>query len=101
MKSLQKSMADLKNVHPAQNGVGTLQPAVASVQGDVQQVAADAKNQFAPQVQQLETGFDAVKSAAATARTAPSAQTLGAVASAIRALGADVTSFANDIRPTC
>src|SRR4051812_24124018 len=79
MTSLQKSMADLKNVHPAQNGVGALQPAVASVQGNVQQVVADAKNQFAPQVQELKTGFDAVKSAATAARTAPSAQTLGAV----------------------
>jgi hypothetical protein len=101
MKSLQDSMADLKNAHPVQNGVGTLQPSLTSVQGNVQQVVADAKDQFAPQAQQLQTGFDAVKSAVGTARTAPSAQTLGAVASAIRALGGDVQSFANDMRSTC
>jgi hypothetical protein len=99
--ALQASMTDLGDVQVVENGTAALQEAVASVKSDLQNVVDDATSEFGTQVDGLQAGFDAVQEATTTAADAPSADTLGAVKSSIRALADDVHMFADDVASTC
>jgi hypothetical protein len=99
--ALEASVTDLGDVQVTENGMASLKDAVASVKSDLQQVVDDASSQYATQVGQLQTGFDAVQAAAGTALAAPSAATVTAVVSSIKTLGTDVTSFVDEVASTC
>jgi glutamine synthetase type III len=99
--ALQASVADLRNVQVAQNGIAALQDSVAAVRSNLQQVAHDAKSQYSTQVDQLQAGVDQLQAAAGTAQRAPSADTLNAVTASIRTLGDEVRGFADDVASTC
>jgi hypothetical protein len=94
-------MAQLRDVQVDQNGIAALQASMASVKSDLQRVVDDATTQYSKQVDQLRTGFDGVQAAAGAAQTTPTVETLNAVAASIRALGTDVSTFADDIASTC
>jgi hypothetical protein len=99
--ALQTSVSDLRQVQVTANGLSALQDAVASVKTDLGQVKKDATSQYATQVDQLQTDFDAVQSAVGAAVDAPSPDTLGVVVSSIRTFADGVTGFAGDVRSTC
>jgi hypothetical protein len=99
--ALQTSVSDLRHVQVTANGLSALQDAVASVKTDLGQVKNDATSQYATQVDQLQTDFDAVQSAVGAAVDAPSPNTLGVVVSSIRTFADGVTGLAGDVRSTC
>ena len=99
--ALQASMTDLRNVEVVENGTAALEDAVASVRSDLQDVVDDAGSEYGDEVDGLQAGFDAVEDATSAAVEAPSAETLNAVTTSIRALGDDVTGFADDVASTC
>jgi hypothetical protein len=99
--ALQTSVSDLRHVQVTANGLSALQDAVASVKTDLGQVKNDATSQYATQVDQLQTDFDAVQSAVGAAVDAPSPDTLGVVVSSIRTFADGVTGLAGDVRSTC
>lgn len=99
--ALQTSVSDLRQVQVTANGLSALQDAVASVKTDLGQVKNDATSQYATQVDQLQTDFDAVQSAVGAAVDAPSPNTLGVVVSSIRTFADGVTGLAGDVRSTC
>jgi hypothetical protein len=99
--ALRVSVADLGDVQVTENGMASLQDAVASVESDLQQVVDDASSQYGTQVDELKTGFDQVQAAASTALATPSATTVTAVVSSIRSLGTDTASFADQVASTC
>jgi hypothetical protein len=99
--ALQTSVSDLRQVQVTANGLSALQDAVASVKTDLGQVKKDATSQYATQVDQLQTDFDAVQSAVGAAVDAPSPDTLGVVVSSIRTFADGVTGLAGDVRSTC
>jgi hypothetical protein len=98
---LQASVADLGDVQIVENGTAALRDAIASVKSDLQRVVDDAGSQYATQVDGLQSGFDALQTAAGAAVNAPSADTLNTVTSSVRALAADVSTFADDVASTC
>jgi hypothetical protein len=99
--ALQASVADLRNVQVAQNGIAALQDSVAAVRSNLQQVAHDAKSQYSAQVDKLQADFDQVQDAAGAAQRTPSADTLNGVTASIRTLGDEVRGFADDVASTC
>ena len=99
--ALQTSVGDLAHVQVDQNGLPAVQDSLAAVKSDLQHVVDDASSQYATQVAQLKDGLAAVQAAAGAAVGTPSADSLNAVAASIRALGDDVSGFANDLSSTC
>jgi ABC-type transporter Mla subunit MlaD len=99
--ALQASMADLRDVQVVENGTAALEDAVASVRSDLQHVVDDASSQYATQVDDLQSSFDALQAAAGAARDAPSPDTLNTVTLSVRALADDVSTFADDVASTC
>jgi hypothetical protein len=99
--ALQASVADLRDVQVADNGIPALRDAVASVEADLRQVVDDATSQYEPQADQLKADGVALQSAADAALNAPSPDTLRVVRSSISALADDVTHFADDVASTC
>jgi len=94
-------MSDLGNVQVVKDGTAALKDEVASVRSALHDVVDNATSQYATQVDGLQTSFDAVQSAARAAVDAPSAATLDTVSSSVRALGNDVSAFADDVASTC
>jgi hypothetical protein len=88
-------------VQVVENGTAALEDVVASVRPDLQRVVDDANSQYATQVDDLQSGFDAVQAAAGAARDAPSADTLHTVTLSVRALADDVSTVADDVASTC
>ena len=101
VEGLEASVAELQEVEVTQNGLNALEQALATIGTDVQQVVDDAKDQYAPQTDELRTDYAALQSAFTTAQQAPTADSLSAVGSAIRTLGDDVRDLANDVAATC
>jgi ABC-type transporter Mla subunit MlaD len=99
--ALQASMADLRDVQVVENGTAALEDAVASVRSDLQRVVDDASSQYATQVDDLQSSFDALQAAAGAARDAPSSDTLNTVTLSVRALADDVSTFADDVASMC
>jgi ABC-type transporter Mla subunit MlaD len=99
--ALQASMADLRDVQVVENGTAALEDAVASVRSDLQRVVDDASSQYATQVDDLQSSFDALQAAAGAARDAPSPDTLNTVTLSVRALADDVSTFADDVASMC
>ena len=99
--ALRASVQRLGDVNVGTTGLGGFQDAWQAVKADLQQVADDAKSQYAPQVDKVKADVAAVGSAADTAQATPSAATLSALRDTIHSLADDVGHLVDEVSPDC
>jgi hypothetical protein len=71
------------------------------VRDDVEQLADEAREEFRPQVDQVEASLDAVEDALDAAGADPSAETFAAAASAVGSLVQDAEALLDEVGTTC
>ena len=98
---LRTSLDALSDVQPVEDGTDAVRQAFASVKTDLAQLGTDARDEYASDVDRVQADADAVQTAVDTAQGAPSAQTLGAVASAIDVLLRDARALVDEVRASC
>jgi hypothetical protein len=98
---LRTSLDALSDVQPVEDGTDAVRQAFASVKTDLAQLGTDARDEYAGEVDRVQADADAVQTAVDTAQGAPSAQTLGAVASAIDVLLRDARALVGEGRELC
>ena len=99
--ALQNSVDALRDADVSQQGVDALRTDLGQGQVDLQAVAADAKSEYATDVDRREVDVTAVQTAADAARATPSAATLVDVGTAVRVLAEDVRAFSGKVSETC
>jgi hypothetical protein len=85
----------------AQEGTDAVKVAWTTVEDDWAQLADDAGSRYADQVDGVQADADAVTSAVDTAGADPSAQTLGAAATAVGAFLQDAGALVDEVSSTC
>jgi hypothetical protein len=98
---LRTSLSALQDVQVVQDGTDALDEAWTTVRSDWSQLADDARNQYAEQVDGVQADADTVQAAVDQARAAPSAQTLGNAASAVTVFLQDAGALVDEVRSTC
>jgi hypothetical protein len=100
-EDLQQSVVALQDVRVADEGVDALEAAFASVTSAAGQLADDARDQHAEQVDRLEADVTALRSAVDSARQDPTAETLQVVSAGIDDLAADAGVLVNSVGTSC
>jgi hypothetical protein len=100
--TLKSSITDLKNIDITSSGaVSSLQSQLTTVKSDFDQVKTDAKSQFSPQVDAVDSAYTALVSTANTAKSNPSAANLAALATAATTMLTDLQTLVSDVQKTC
>ena len=100
-EDLRTSLDALSDVQPVEQGTDAVQQAFASVKSDLAQLGTDAQDEYADEVDRVQADADAVQTAVDTARGAPSAETLRAVASAVEVLVRDAGALVDEVGTSC
>lgn len=98
---LRASLTALQQVDVVQQGIDALAQAAARVASDLTALAHTARNQFTEEIQQVTTDSAALRAAIDQAKASPSAQTLGAAATAARTLVQDGQSLLATVSAPC
>ena len=98
---LRTSLSALQDVKVVEDGTDALDEAWTTVRGDWSQLADDARDQYAEQVDGVQADADTVQAAVDQARATPSAQTLGSAASAVAIFLQDAGALVDQVRSTC
>ena len=98
---LRTSLDALSDVQPVEDGTDAVRQAFASVKTDLAQLGTDARDEYAGEVDRVQADADAVQTAVDTAQGAPSAQTLGAVRSAVEVLVRDAGALVDEVSTSC
>ena len=100
--TLKGSISDLTNINLTSSGaVSSLETGLTTVKTDFDAVKSDAKSQFGPQIQAVDTAYTALKSSADAAKSNPSATTLAAAGAAATTFVSDVQTLISDVQATC
>lgn len=101
LQQLKADAARLQELQLGENGVAALRDQLGSVRADVEQVMADARQEFAGQAERLSSDVAALRSAADRVRADPGADTIAAVRPALQTLAADVRALADEVTTSC
>ncbi|MGY1592472.1 hypothetical protein ACI79D_10885 [Geodermatophilus sp. SYSU D00708] len=98
---LRSSITALGDVQVVQQGTDAVQQAFTSVESALAQLRTDAGAEYADDVDRVQADADQVRTALGAAEQDASAQTLGAVASAVGVLLTDARALADQVGSTC
>lgn len=98
---LQASLTALPEVPVTVEGLSTLRQALGQVASEVTQVVEDARSQFRAQADALTAGLSALQTSIGAAVEAPSAASLDAVGTSVRALADTTAGLASDVSSSC
>jgi hypothetical protein len=98
---LRTSLAALREVRVVQEGTGALEVAWSTVQDDWAQFADAARAEYRAEVDSVQVEADAVGDAVDTAQGSPSADTLGAAATAVGAFLQAAEALVDEASSTC
>ncbi|CCH87742.1 conserved exported protein of unknown function [Modestobacter italicus] len=101
VEDLQASLAAFPEVPVTVEGLGTLREALGQVASEVTQVVDDARSQFETQADALTASLSAVQTSVESAVSAPSAASLDAVGTSVRALADTTAGLASDVSSSC
>ena len=101
LTAVQNSARHVRETKVAENGLNQLRTNLVQLRTDVQQLIHNAKTQWAPQAQAIQSSLDQVGSAVNAARTAPSATAFDAVRQALAALENSVKALGDAMRGAC
>ena len=97
---LKASVQALTSLNPS-GGLAGVQSAIDNIQASVNEFAAASKAQFGPQVSQLKTQLTKLQAAVTAAGASPSANTIGAVATAATGVVSAYTALNDAISNRC
>lgn len=95
------SLAALQEVDVVQQGTDALEEAFGQLKSDLADLGDAARARYADEVQQVKTDTDAVGAALDQAKANPSAQTVGAAATAARTLVQDTQALLAAVSSSC
>jgi hypothetical protein len=101
LDQLRTSVSKITQLQPGEISVDQLKSDLGAVQADLQQVLADAKDEFSAQVAPINKDLTALKSAVRTAADTRSATDIKLAADAAKSLGTDVKKLADDAKSKC
>ena len=85
----------------ADDDLQQLTTALQDVQAGVEQVVSDAGEEYAEQIQAVQSSYDALRSTAEAVRSGTSDSTLAEAGAQVAEFGTAVETFAEDLRTTC
>ena len=99
---LKSSVEEVKDIDVTEtNGIDELKSQLETIDGDLDQLTNDAKQEFSSQVDAVTTTFEALKASVQAATADPSADTLAAAATAWSAFSTSVKTLISDVQSTC
>ena len=101
LTAVQNSAQHVRETNVAENGLSQLRTNLVQLRTDVRQLIADAKSQWAPQAQAIQSSLDQVGSTVNAAKAAPSTTAFDAVRQALAALDSSVKALGDAMRGTC
>ena len=100
--TLKGSISDLKDIDITSSGaVSSLQTGLATVKTDFDALKTDAKSEFSPQIQAVDSAYTVLQSSAEAAKSDPSAASIAAVAAAAATFASNVQTLVQDVQATC
>ena len=101
LTAVQNSAHHVRETNVAENGLSQLRTNLVQLRTDVRQLIADAKSQWAPQAQAIQSSLDEVGSTVNAAKAAPSTTAFDAVRQALAALDSSVKALGDAMRGAC
>ena len=101
LAAVQNSAQHVRETKVAENGLNQLRTNLVQLRTDVQQLIHNAKTQWAPQAQAIQSSLDQLGSTVNAAKAAPSATAFDAVRQALAALENSVKALGDAMRSTC
>ena len=101
LTAVQNSAQHVRETNVAENGLNQLRTNLVQLRTDVQQLIHNAKTQWAPQAQAIQSSLDQVSSAVTAAKTTPGATSFDAVRTALTGLENSVKALGDAMRSTC
>jgi hypothetical protein len=98
---LRSAIDALAQIDVIKQGTSAVQQAFGQVKSGIAELASAAKDQYGPQLRQVQTASDAVQSALDQAKSSLSAQTLGALATAVHTLVQDTRTLLTAVGASC
>ena len=99
---LKSSVDEVKDIDVTDtNGIDELKSQLETIDGDLDQLTNDAKQEFSSQVDTVATTFEALKASVQAATDDPSAETLAGAATAWSAFSTSVKTLISDVQSTC
>lgn len=98
---LQQSLGELKNLDVRTQGVSAATAKLKQVETDANALVASTRKEFAPQASALKSSLSTLESAVRSAAASPSAQTVGAAATALSGVGTAFTDLSNAVKSKC
>jgi len=100
--TLKGSISDLKDIDITSSGaVSSLETGLATVKTDFDALKTDAKSEFSPQIQAVDSAYTVLQSSAEAAKSDPSAASIAAVAAAAATFASNVQTLVQDVQATC
>jgi hypothetical protein len=100
--TLKGSIGDLKDIDITSSGaVSSLETGLATVKTDFDALKTDAKSEFSPQIQAVDSAYTVLQSSAEAAKSDPSAASIAAVAAAAATFASNVQTLVQDVQATC
>ena len=100
-EELQGSVRQLQDTNLREQGLGSLTTALTQVSTELNELTAEASNQFTPQIAAVRSAVDQVQAQLTAAKTDPSAAAIGQVGVALGGLQNSVEDRGNGIAATC
>src|SRR4051812_47143690 len=101
LTAVQNSAQHVRETNVAENGLSQLRTNLVQLRTDVQRLIADAKSQWAPQAQAVQSSLDQVGSTVDAAKAAPGTTAFDAVRQALVALDGSVKALGDAMRGAC
>ncbi|BFU43239.1 hypothetical protein [Krasilnikovia sp. MM14-A1004] len=101
LDQVQNSIDHVKDTNVSENGLTQLKTNLQALQTELQRLKTDAKSQFTAQLTAVQTAADQLKASVASAKTTPSAATLGNVRTAVAGLGTSLQQLGDSMAGTC
>ena len=101
-EQLQSSFDDLKDIDLTEtNGLDEFKSELETIDGDLNQLANDAKSEFSSQVDAVTSSFEALGASVQAATADPTADTLAVAKTAMSEFSTAVQALISDVESTC
>jgi hypothetical protein len=99
---LKSSVDEVKDIDVTEtNGIDELKSQLETIDGNLDQLTNDAKDEFSSQVDKVAATFEALQTSVEVAASDPSADTVAAAAAAWSAFTTSVKTLISDVQSTC
>ena len=100
--NLKTSVDDVTNIDlTSSSAASDLESGLTTIKSDLADVKTDAKSQFAPQLDAVDSALATLTTSVQAAKTDPSADTLAAVEAAVAPFNNAVQTLISDVQSTC